>query len=73
MNKIRYELTSAPVHVSEDTELSYGIRCFEDDVEKCCFADVLPDKHQVEKLVEICNELSLDPIHLPDVIEDFLP
>lgn len=31
-----------------------------------------PDYKAVEKLVNICNDLQLDPIHLYDVAEDFV-
>ena len=50
--------------VSYDT---YGISY--EDIE---IQDVSTDKTKVEKLVNLCNELDLSPIHLNDVLEDFL-
>ena len=34
--------------------------------------DLSTDRMAVEKLVGLCNDLQLDPIHLDDVVEDFL-
>ena len=34
--------------------------------------DLSTDRMAVEKLVGLCNDLRLDPIHLDDVVEDFL-
>lgn len=34
--------------------------------------DVSIDKVKVEKLITLCNELDLSPIHIYDVVEDFL-
>lgn len=35
-------------------------------------ADISPIQGEIDHLVKMCNELRLDPIHLGDVIEDFL-
>lgn len=34
--------------------------------------DLSPDESEVTELVKMCNRLKLSPIHLQDVIEDFL-
>lgn len=34
--------------------------------------DISTEKEKIEKLVRLCNELDLDPIHIHDVVEDFL-
>ena len=63
-----YTLTKKTVTVEGKEYTVYGIR-YNDDF----FADdVSSDKSKVEKLVMDCNRYSLDPIHLYDVIEDFL-
>lgn len=36
------------------------------------FHDLATDREAVARLVSRCNELRLDPIHLPEVIEDFI-
>ena len=35
-------------------------------------SDISTDIEPIERLVEICNNLQLDPIHLQDVVTDFL-
>ena len=34
--------------------------------------DLSTDQMEVEKLAGLCNKLQLDPIHLDDVVDDFL-
>ena len=34
--------------------------------------DLSPDIEPIERLVEVCNELQLEPVHLQDVVTDFL-
>ncbi len=36
------------------------------------FPDLATDRRRVQTLVDLCNRLQLDPIHLKDVAEDFL-
>lgn len=35
-------------------------------------SDLSSDIEPIEHLVEVCNDLQLDPIHLQDVVTDFL-
>lgn len=35
------------------------------------FVDLSSDRHEVAKLVSLCNKLNLSLCHLPDVTEDF--
>lgn len=35
-------------------------------------SDVSADKSRVEELVDLCNKEQLEPVHIYDVIEDFL-
>ena len=35
-------------------------------------SDISSDIEPIERLVELCNNLQLDPIHLQDVVSDFL-
>ena len=34
--------------------------------------DITTSKYELCTLVQLCNDLSLDPIHIHDVVEDFL-
>ena len=36
------------------------------------FLDVSSDREQIQQLVALCNDLKIDPIHLPDVLDDYL-
>jgi len=46
---------------------TYGITC-----ENRVIKDISTDKKKVESLIKLCNENNLSPIHLDDVIDDFL-
>lgn len=54
----------------------YGIAvtaCYDDEsVILESVADLCTEAEPVERLVDACNSLQLDPIHLYDVIDDFL-
>ena len=54
----------------------YGIAlvsvCEETPIVLETFFDVSSDRNQIQQLVALCNDLKLDPIHLPDVLDDFL-
>ena len=73
MSHVRYELTAEALNICESTQNCYGIRCLENGVESIRYPDILPDKEKVEELVDLCNALELDPLHLEDVLLDFLP
>ena len=40
--------------------------------ERRSFCDISPRRREVEELAERCNRLRLDPVHIDDVIDDFL-
>lgn len=63
-----YKLVKSKVKNDEGNIFdTYGISCKETVVE-----DISTDKSSVERLVGLCNELELSPVHLYDVIDDFL-
>ncbi|MBE5927930.1 MAG: hypothetical protein E7267_00915 [Lachnospiraceae bacterium] len=49
--------------------ITYGIMSLEDDV---YVPDVSLNKENIIRFVNLLNEEALEPIHLMDVIEDFL-
>lgn len=54
---------------------AYGIAAVAvDDCWYICqlFQDICREYHRICELVRVCNDLQLDPIHLPEVIDDFL-
>jgi len=71
-----HEVEANPYLLVEDTVVvdgtayrSYGITAA---VSRITYRDISTDRQAVEALVERCNELRPDPIHLKDIVEDFL-
>ena len=52
-----------------ENNLSYGIK-YTNGGQR--IDDLSFDKQRVQDLVDLCNQLQLDPVHLLDVAEDFL-
>lgn len=63
-----YKITEAKITVENKEYNSYGIY-YNDSL---YINDISVDKKAVEKLVRLCNEGELDPVHLYYVVEDFL-
>lgn len=63
-----YFLTKTRVCVEGEEHMVYGMK-FNDELR---FDDISEDKESVSALVEDCNKYQLEPIHMLDVIEDFL-
>ncbi len=66
MNQITYTLCEEQ---NEDNATSYGIIALKKITE---IKGITPDKEKLTKLINLCNQLELDPIHLKDVVCDFL-
>ncbi len=64
-----YKLVVGAYSVENYTYISYGIAAPKGDY---CFKDISRDKDEVENLISLCNELQLSPLHLRDVVDDFL-
>lgn len=63
-----YFLTESRICVEGRKYTVYGIK-YNDEL----FAeDISADKDDVQRLVRQCNEYQLEPIHMFDVIDDFL-
>ena len=63
-----YRLNQTIIKDEDEKECdTYGIS-FDDIV----IEDISINKQKIEKLVNLCNELELSPIHIYDVIDDFL-
>lgn len=67
------------IYVLEDyRRYSYGIAAYDHSITEstayiiAAIRDISPNKAEIAKLVELCNRLKLSPIHLNDVVEDFL-
>lgn len=70
---IRYELIEGSFTLDSKTYVGYGISVIDTRSGKCTlFHDISVNKNDIANLVSLCNELKLDPIHIRDVIDDFL-
>ena len=75
-----YEITESETFVEETGKIiSYGITIYNSDRElakhkneSCRVDNISPDHNKILKLKDIMEELELYPIHLRDVVEDFL-
>ncbi|MBQ9086459.1 MAG: hypothetical protein IJY47_04660 [Clostridia bacterium] len=72
MKRFRYEITEE-IH-NDCTQASYGIEVYEGEtgVLITSICDISCNRQRVVRLADQCNRLALSPIHLRDVIEDFL-
>lgn len=61
-----------------NTRASYGIAAYaygignNESAVVVTIHDITPDRVALTKLVTQCNQLKLSPIHLHDIVEDFL-
>ncbi len=71
---ITYILCRETYKTKQAERIAYGIAAYAED-EPTCIAklhDITSDKNALAELVSLCNRLQLSPIHLHDVVEDFL-
>lgn len=76
--KITYGLTKETYTLGAIERTAYGIAAYSDSkddgtatvIARIC--DLSWDRERVKQLVKRCNRLRLSPIHLHDVVEDFL-
>ena len=76
--KVAYEMIGEVHSIGDQAYISYGIAAYVDaetSDAKCVIAyvsDVSPNRSTLEPIVQRCNTLGISPIHLVDVVEDFL-
>lgn len=65
---VEEEITNEDIgtYTSYGIELRYG----EEIIDR--ISDIDTDREGVENLCKLCNKLKLSPIHLKDVVEDYL-
>ena len=69
----KYETVCTSARKENEGALSYGVKIIGADGDTFCMATgISDDMEKVDKLVELCNGLELEPIHFYDVISDFL-
>ena len=71
-----YILIRSTYETEKNPRTHFGIAAVEKDTDGAAvlesFSDLSSDVTKVERLVRISNEEGLDPIHLCDVVQDFL-
>ena len=78
MNKITYGVSEETYSLNNQTRTAYGIVIYSNAEEDGTativgsIRDVTPNKEKMERLVSACNKLELSPIHIYDVIDDFI-
>ena len=78
MMNVTYAVAEEKYALGEEKRTSYGIVAYanaEQDGTATIVAsvrDITSDNHRLIKLVDDYNRLELSPLHLPDVVEDFL-
>lgn len=72
MNNRRYILTKTAFLSEGKLKLLYGVCCIDRwrTVKNC--RGISSNKSSVQELVSLCNKLRLSPVHLADVVEDFI-
>ena len=71
---ITYILCRESYKTKRSERIAYGIAAYAEDGQTCItkLHDITSDKNALAELVSLCNRLQLSPIHLHDVVEDFL-
>ncbi len=70
----KYSICSGIYRLEGKAHIGYGISVTDIDSngEIAKIEDISTSKEDIEKLVALCNSLQLSPLHIQDVIEDFL-
>lgn len=73
---IKYLMVCSTYTDGENTRNSFGIAISEEyEGNTMVFrtiADISSDKSEIQRLVQYCNDLGLAPVHLDDVVHDYL-
>lgn len=67
---MKYTLIQGSYSIEGESHLGYGIGYTEGVA--LSFENLTVNCIPIAKLVKLCNDLDLSPIHLKDVVEDFL-
>ena len=78
MKEITYGVREEIYRLGDAGRVAFGIAVYANAEENGTatvvrsVGDVSGNKDEIEELVRLCNECELDPIHLMDVVEDFI-
>ena len=70
----KYILCKETYQAGSNERIAYGIAAYAKNTKTCVVSlhDITSDKDALTRLVLLCNRLQLSPVHLYDVVEDFL-
>ena len=71
-DEITYCLIPTPMCINGKEAVTYGIGAVKKDIMIDYVIDISSDYNKILSLVKLCNEGSLDPIHLTDIAENAL-
>ena len=69
--KAEYTLLESQKEMDGKSYQCFGVKLSYAGTE-VCVEDLSLNRSEVEKLVKLCNEQDLSPLHFRDVLEDFL-
>lgn len=72
MQNIRYAIVKDTLSLEGISHITYGIIILQNNKPIRYIYDVFLNINEVENLVELCNKQRLSPIHIDDVIDDFI-
>ena len=67
-----YKITETKHSLERETNISYGVSVSLNGIRICVIEDITTNQSKPNELVELFNQLKLEPIHLRDVIDDFI-
>lgn len=73
--KLTYSLTESEIELEGEKHIVYGIEIEKrslTQVEKSVVNNISTDRKRVEKIIEIIKSNEVTPVHLYDVMENFL-
>lgn len=73
-NNFQYSICEGEYVLEGQTYVGFGILITSATANEIIakIEDITTSKYELCTLVQLCNDLSLDPIHIYDVVEDFL-
>lgn len=78
MINVKYKITEGTYESDDSVSKSYGIAvCANIGMNEttsvlALIQDITTDRDALDELVNLCNSMELSPLHIRDVIEDFL-
>ena len=73
MKKNMYYVLPKEMTLCEESYIGYGIATIEGNEIRELVSDISTNRLTVKYLVDLCNDLDLDPLQINEVAEDFLP